>query len=55
MGKEWLLVLNYFEKKYFCSKLDAIFKMMKMDFGSKFGALGIFPYRYLAVLKIPRN
>jgi len=35
--KEWLLVLNNIEKK--CSELDAIFKLVKINFGSKNGAL----------------
>ena len=30
--------LQYIEKKIFCSKLNAIFKVVKMNVGSKFGA-----------------
>jgi len=36
--KEKLLVSNYIEKNSFCSKLNAIFEAVKMDFGTKFGA-----------------
>jgi len=36
--KERLLVLNNIDENIFCSKLSAIFKVVKMNFGSKFGA-----------------
>jgi len=42
----------YFKK---CSKLNAFFKGVKMNFGSKLGGLGIFPLRFLAVLKMSRK
>ena len=35
--------------------MNAIFKLVKINFGSKFGAWVIFPYRYLVVLKISRK
>jgi len=34
--------------------MNAILKVVKMNFGQVWG-LGIFPYRYLAVLKISRK
>ena len=33
-----LLVLNYINNNIYCLKLNAIFQMVKMNFGSKFGA-----------------
>jgi len=43
-----LLVFNYIEKKYFCSKVNAIIKVLKMNIGSKFRA---WVYLHSAILQ----
>jgi len=50
-----IIAFKVHRNNYFCSKWDAIFEVVKMNFGSKFGPLGIFSYRYLAVMKISRK
>jgi len=50
-----IIGFKFYRIKYVCSKLKAIFKVVKKNTGSKFGAWVSLPYRYFAVRNVSRK